>query len=254
MGRMITACFVWPGMRVDIASWCRDCVACQRVKVTKQPRASVQPIPIPFRRFSHVHIDLVGPLPASEDRYMYIMTIVDQTTRWLEAVPLKNISASGRLEAFLCSWVARFGVPETLILDRGTQFASAAWASFCSRLRTKHVMTTAYHPQANSLVERTHRQLKDALWAREAGVNWPAHLPWVLFWAQVGSQGGQRHILSGGCFWAASSVARGAVPNSGGISHGFPGGVSLCGASGHEPASHVHRGCFWASGFAPSAG
>jgi hypothetical protein len=46
-------------------------------------------------------------------------------------------------------------------------------------------MTTAYHPQANGLVERTHRQLKDALRARQAGVDWPAHLPWVLLglWA-----------------------------------------------------------------------
>jgi hypothetical protein len=41
-------------------------------------------------------------------------------------------------------------------------------------------MTTAYHPQANGLVERTHRQLKDALRARGATVDWPSHLPWVL--------------------------------------------------------------------------
>jgi hypothetical protein len=40
--------------------------------------------------------------------------------RWLEAVPLKNISASGCVEAFLSSWVARFRVPETFTLDRGT--------------------------------------------------------------------------------------------------------------------------------------
>ncbi len=134
--RMIAARFVWPGMRADIAAWCRDCVACQRAKVTKQPRASVQPIPIPRRRFSHIHVDLVGPLPASEDGYLYVMTMVDRTTRWLEAVPLKNISASGCVEAFLSSWVARFGVPETLTSDRGTKFASAAWTSFCSKLGT----------------------------------------------------------------------------------------------------------------------
>ncbi len=148
--------------------------------MTKQPWASVQPTPIPLRRFSHVHIDLVGPLPASEDGYMYTMTIVNQTVSWPEAVSLKNISASGCMEAFLSSWVACLVVPETLSPDRGTQFASATWASFCSRLGTKHVMTTAYHPQENGLVERTHRQLKDALQSREAGVNWSAHLPWVL--------------------------------------------------------------------------
>jgi hypothetical protein len=41
-------------------------------------------------------------------------------------------------------------------------------------------MTTAYHPQANGLVERAHRQLKDALRARGASTDWPSHLPWVL--------------------------------------------------------------------------
>jgi hypothetical protein len=39
-------------------------------------------------------VDLVGPLLASEDGYLYVMTMVDRTTRWLEAVPLKNISLS----------------------------------------------------------------------------------------------------------------------------------------------------------------
>jgi hypothetical protein len=51
---------------------------------------------------------------------MYIMTTVDRTMRWLEAIPLKNISTTGCVEAFLSSWVAHFGVPETLTSDRGT--------------------------------------------------------------------------------------------------------------------------------------
>ncbi len=41
-------------------------------------------------------------------------------------------------------------------------------------------MTTAYHPQSNGMVERFHRQLKEALRSRECGINWAAHLPWVL--------------------------------------------------------------------------
>jgi hypothetical protein len=47
-------------------------------------------------------------------------------------------------------------------------------------LGIQHSMTTAYHPQANGMVERAHRQLKDALRARLAGDNLPEHLPWVL--------------------------------------------------------------------------
>jgi transposase InsO family protein len=178
--RMITARFVWLGMRANVAAWCRDCVACQRAKVTKQHKAPVEPIPISQRRFSHVHIDIVGTLQASEDGFLYLLTMVDQTSRWLEAVPLKDISAVSCVAAFLSCWVARFGVPETLTSDRGSQFALAQCAAFCSSLGVRHVMTTAYHPQAKGLVERTHRQLKDALCVRGATVDWPAHLPWVL--------------------------------------------------------------------------
>ena len=50
----------------------------------------------------------------------------------------------------------------------------------CRALGSKHVQTTAYHPQANGMVERFHRQLKAALRARCSGADWLEHLPWVL--------------------------------------------------------------------------
>jgi hypothetical protein len=56
----------------------------------------------------------------------------------------------------------------------------AAWVGLCARLGIRHVLTTAYHPQSNGMVERVHRQLKDALRARAAGAAWHSHLPWVL--------------------------------------------------------------------------
>jgi transposase InsO family protein len=41
-------------------------------------------------------------------------------------------------------------------------------------------LTTAYHPQANGLLERFHRQLKAALRTRLVDGNWEQLLPWVL--------------------------------------------------------------------------
>jgi cleavage and polyadenylation specificity factor subunit 1 len=61
--RIIAGRVVWPGMAADINRWCRDCQECARGKVTAQPEAAVAPIPVPKQRFSHIHVDLVGPLP-----------------------------------------------------------------------------------------------------------------------------------------------------------------------------------------------
>jgi cleavage and polyadenylation specificity factor subunit 1 len=178
--RLISARFCWKGMAADIAAWCRECQGCNRGKVTAQPAAPVQPIPIPCRRFTHVHVDLVGPLPVSAGGFNHIFTMIDRSTRWLEAVPLKDISATSCAETFVAAWVARFGVPECITSDRGPQFTSAVWSALCAKLGMSRSLTTAFHPQSNGMVERAHRQLKDALRARAAGHDWPLHLPWVL--------------------------------------------------------------------------
>jgi transposase InsO family protein len=178
--RMLTSRFVWVGLSKDVAAWCKDCQQCARGKVHKQPAAPVHAIPVPQHRFTHVHVDLVGPLPTSAEGYRYLFTMVDRTSRWLEAVPLKVMDAAACAATFIASWVARFGVPARLTSDQGRQFVSSLWTHTCQQLGVEHITTTAYHPQSNGMVERAHRQLKDALRARLAGPAWPDHLPWVL--------------------------------------------------------------------------
>jgi hypothetical protein len=175
----VAARFVWHGMAGDLAAWCRDCQGCARGKVVRHTRAALVPIPVPSRRFSHVHLDIVGPLPSSRGK-THILTIIDRTTRWVEAAQLENVSTREVLTAFTEQWISRFGCPDTVTTDRGSQFTSAEWQEFCRNIGASHVATTAYHPQANGLVERLHRQLKDALRSRGSGTDWSAQLPWIL--------------------------------------------------------------------------
>jgi transposase InsO family protein len=178
--RLIASRYLWPGLATDVAAWSRECQQCQRGKTTKHARAAVQPIAVPTARFSHIHVDIVGPLPASSEGFQYLFTVIDRSTRWAEALPLKTVAAADCAAALVHGWVARFGVPACLTSDRGVQFASAVWAALMRQLGVQHVMTTAYHPQSNGAVERLHRRLKDALRARAADSSWPQHLPWVL--------------------------------------------------------------------------
>jgi hypothetical protein len=93
---------------------------------------------------------------------------------------IKTMSAVDCADAFIAAWVSRFGVPANLTSERGAQFTAVVWSALCLKLGVSHQMTTAYHPQSNGIEERAHRQLKDALHSRLAGVQWPQHPPWVL--------------------------------------------------------------------------
>jgi Integrase core domain len=74
-----------------------------------------------------VHVDLVDPLALSSGGHNYMLTIIDQTSRWPETLPLASITADHSADAFVEGWVARFGVPDTVTTDRGSKFSSATW-------------------------------------------------------------------------------------------------------------------------------
>ena len=75
-----------------------------------------------------------------------------------------------------------FSTPSVITSDRGSQFVSELWRHFSTFLGVELHQTTAYHPQANGLVERFHRDLKASLRTRlkTTGDNWTDQLPWVL--------------------------------------------------------------------------
>jgi hypothetical protein len=147
--RLIASRFVWPGLASQVAAWCPDCQHCQRAKVVAQPSSPPQSIANPLQRFSHLHLDLVGPLPESSEGYTHLLTVVDHSTRWAEAVPLRSTAADSYATALIGSWIARFGFPQRITSDRGPQFTSAVWSALTSKLGIKSQLTSPYHPQSN---------------------------------------------------------------------------------------------------------
>ncbi len=178
--RLIATRVMWRGLNSDVCAWIKNCQQCERAKVSRQHTAVVRPIAIPAKHFTHIHVDIVGPLPAATCGSRYLFTVVDRSSRWLEALPMRDIAAATCTDTLIAGWISRYGVSAQLTSDRGTQFTSAIWDALCQQLGTQHQPTTAFHPQANGMVERCHCRLKDALRARLAGPDWPLHLPWVL--------------------------------------------------------------------------
>ena len=177
--RLIGQRFVWHDLKRDVAKWAKQCLDCQRVKVHRHTRPSLEHLPLPEGCFRHVHVDLVGPLPPLEG-HTYLLTAVDRFSRWPEAFPLRSTDAATVAQAFNLEWVSRFGIPEVIISDRGPQFVSSLWNEMAKTLGTSLHRTSAYHPQSNVMVERLHRQLKASLTARLKDAAWIRQLPWVL--------------------------------------------------------------------------
>ncbi len=129
--------------------------------------------------FSHIHVDLVGPLQYSNS-FNHIFTIIDRMSKWMEAIHLSETSAVACAKALTFTWISNFGVPETITSDRGPQFTSNLWFHLCEMLSISHKQTIAYHPESNGAVKRLHRRLNDALCTCAATATWSEELTFVL--------------------------------------------------------------------------
>ena len=176
---IMTSKFVWHGIAKDVRAWARGCMGCQTAKVHRHSKAPLHKFERPTARFSHVHVDLVVPLPSSGG-HTNLLTVIDRFTRWPEAIPLAQTDTASIGRAFALHRVTRFGVPADITSDRGPQFTSDIWRALTESLGAKIHHTTAYHPQANGLVERFHRLLKAALRACLTTKAWLDDLPWVM--------------------------------------------------------------------------
>ena len=101
-------------------------------------------------------------------------------TRWPEAIPLRSITAQAVAEAAI-EIFSRMGLPLQILTDRGPQFRSSLSKHLTSILGIEHLLTTAYHPQSNGVLERLHATLEAMLGKASArGLDWVRQLPFAV--------------------------------------------------------------------------
>lgn len=166
--------FSWPGMLKEVQNYVKNCPKCQ---VNKSSRLTKMPLMVtdtPKRPFEKVFMDIVGPLPETTSGNKYILTFLEDLSKYLVCIPIPDMEASTVASVFFDEIISRYGVPKVLVTDNGTNFTSRLFTETCKLLGVKKVHITPYHPQANGSLERSHRPLAEYLrnYAKEDGSNW----------------------------------------------------------------------------------
>jgi len=173
--------FYWPSMSKDCQAYVRVCEKCQKVnKATPKPNIMTRRVVV-TQPFQDVAIDIVGPFPTAVGGFRFLLIIIDDASRWPEAIPLRSATAKVVISN-LTSIFTRCGFPSRLTFDNGSQFVGKV---FTQKLRDKgiaHSKVTPYHPQGNGVVERFHRTLTAIITkTAEAKGNWTKVVPMMLF-------------------------------------------------------------------------
>lgn len=105
----------------------------------------------PHNCFDVAHVDIVRPLPPCRG-FRYLLASIDRFTRWEEARPLQDSSATTVVAAFVTTWAASFGCPIKIVTDNSSRLLQ----ELLCLLGTNRLRTVSYHPQTNGLVEHFH--------------------------------------------------------------------------------------------------
>ena len=126
--------FYWPGHTEDVHEWCQQCA--QRKTPAPKNRAKLTSIH-PGYPLQLVAVDILGPLPESSRKNLYVLVVTDYFTRWTEAYDLLNQEAEKVAHKLVDKFFFWFFLPEQLHSDQGRQFKSTIVKEVSSLLQIK---------------------------------------------------------------------------------------------------------------------
>nr|XP_011457439.1 PREDICTED: uncharacterized protein LOC105349449 [Fragaria vesca subsp. vesca] len=137
--------------------------------------------PWPFAEWG---LDLIGKLPTAPGQYKYAIVVVDYCTKWVEAELLSRITTENVKNFLMKNIYCKFGIPETIVTDNGTQFNNPKLIEFAEGMGTRMLFASVAYPKTNGQVEAVNKIIKKLLKKKlgDAKGSWAQKLPETL-WA-----------------------------------------------------------------------
>ncbi len=172
----------WPNARKHIREFIQKCPVCQKlseraVKVYTEPYTTAELEPM-----HTLNIDAIGPLPEDEFGNKHILVVVCCFTRFVELYSIPDTTAVVAAKCLL-QHVGRYGTPQRIRSDNGSQNVNEVIKEFFELIGTEHQLTLAYSKEENAIVERANkevmRHLRAILIEKNTHNQWSTYLPLV---------------------------------------------------------------------------
>ena len=140
-------------MNFDIETMVKECPSCSSNQ-TMPPKAEPVPWPEATKSWQRIHIDYCGPFFGKT-----FLVVIDAYSKWPEIVLMNGTDTTKTIQA-LREMFWRYGLPEILVSDNGTQFKNLKFEEFTRANGIRHIFTPPYHPASNGQVERYNSTFK----------------------------------------------------------------------------------------------
>ena len=175
--------YYWKTLFKDVSQYVKDCNKCAIHKGNAINNVALGAYPIPQRPFERISLDLLCNFYESNSGYKHLMVCVDGLTRYTEIIPLRTKTGKECALAFHDRILCRYTTPDVMITDNGTEFQNSFFQNLCNFYQIKKVNILPYRPQANGLVERTNRKIRDLMrqMIEPHDRNWNEKIPSIQF-------------------------------------------------------------------------
>ena len=161
---LVTRNYWWPGITKEVKRYVEGCDQCQRMKNrAEMPAGKLRPNEVLERLWQHISVDFITKLPVSKG-HDSILVVCDRFSKMSHfVVTTEKTTAEGLAKLFRDNVWKLHGLPESVISDRGLQFAAELTKELNKMLGIETKLSTAYHPQTDGQTERTNQELEQYL-------------------------------------------------------------------------------------------
>ena len=161
---LVTRNYWWPGVIKDVGKYVEECDMCQRIKNrTEMPVGKLKLSKVLEKPQTHLTVNFIIKLlvVAGKDA---ILVVCDRLSKIMHFVTTtKRTSAEGLARLFRNNVQKLHSFPESIVSDRGPQFATKMMKELNRMLEIETRLSTSYHLQTDGQIERMNQELEQYL-------------------------------------------------------------------------------------------